>query len=55
MFEFLDIAEVAVSSMTYHRELKFHKFLQLWPESRLNVENLYVHESRELQKYIHSG
>ncbi|KAH7091358.1 hypothetical protein FB567DRAFT_518488 [Paraphoma chrysanthemicola] len=40
--EFMDIAAAAQGSLQYERELKFHKFLSLPPELRLNIYQQYI-------------
>ena len=54
--EFIAIAEAATSATAWVYELKFHKFLDLPPELRLNVYTHLLkaaHSCQELAKHLH--
>jgi hypothetical protein len=56
LIEFLAIADSTTSGYAYERELKFHKFLFLPAELRLNIYGHYLENARSdatLRKHLH--
>jgi hypothetical protein len=52
LLEFMDIAAGAHGSLKYERELKFHKFLEIPPEIRLQIYKHYLEGERKHEKLL---